>query len=558
MSQIATEEEDPQMKEGGDDAPVVEEKKITPLDPIVRELIFTQNNDVGNATRFETALEEGDDSLIYVEERREWYYWNGTRWIEDTGSAKATRLFIGMINKLISETKKADGSYFHKTEPATAKRNKDRIIGFLKATLNRGKITSALDIAAKLKGLRKSSSELDLNLWIASCANGDIELKRQELLDPDQDRLITKQLNATFNKEAKCPRWDLFIEEVTQGDKELAIYLQKYAGYCLTGDTEEHFALNLTGQGSNGKSVFTNALYHIWGDYGTKVPNDVITKQGRGGGGDESKASPQTAMLQGARLALTSELEEGMWIGESKFKDIVSSDEITARRLHKDPETFVPTHKLVFCGNHQPNIKGNDDGIWRRIKQVKFEAKIDKPDKTLPEQFRAEEAKSYILNWALEGLSMYQENRKEYGKIQEPEIVTKWNKQYRANEDLLLQFIEDYCNVFSQAETTQSMLRLVYEEWAENSGYHPMTAIALGKSLEQRGFTRRPSNGVRLWCGIEVRKDKLPRVEELNGTRYFSNEQFQRKLPQSHFEWWEKYEREKEEGKRFQWEGTPF
>jgi putative DNA primase/helicase len=189
---------------------------------------------------------------------------------------------------------------------------------------------------------------------------------------------------------------------------------------------------------------------------------------------------------------------------------------------------------------------------------VKFEAKIDKPDKTLPEQFRAEEAKSYILNWALEGLSMYQENRKEYGKIQEPEIVTKWNKQYRANEDLLLQFIEDYCNVFSQAETTQSLLRLVYEEWAENNGYHPMTAIALGKSLDQRGFTRKSSNGVRFWCGIEVRKDKLPRVEELSGTRNFADERFQRKLPGSHFEWWEKYEREKEEGKRFQWEGTPF
>ncbi len=545
MSHVTTEEEDPQMKEGGVEAPVVKEKKITPLDPVVSELIFTQNNDVGNATRFETALEEGDDSLIYVEERREWYYWNGTRWIEDAGSAKATRLFIGMINKLISETKKADERHFHKTEPVTAKRNKDRIIGFLKSSLNRGKITSALDIAAKLEGFRKSSSELDLDPWIASCANGDIKLKRQELLDPDQDRLITKQLNATFNKEAKCPRWDLFIEEVTQGDKGLAIYLQKYAGYCLTGDTEEHFALNLTGQGSNGKSVFTNALYHIWGDYGTKVPNDVITKQGRGGGGDESKASPQTAMLQGARLALTSELEEGMWIGESKFKDIVSSDEITARRLHKDPETFKPTHKLVFCGNHQPNIRGNDDGIWRRIKQVKFEAKIDKPDKTLPEQFRAEEAKSYILNWALAGLRMYQEDRKEYGKLQEPEIVTKWNNQYRKNEDIFLQFIEDYCNVFPQAESSQPMLRLLYERWAENHGYRPMTTVALHKAIEQRGYTRRRSNGLRLWCGLELKKDQLPISSDYGGTRNEVNLDWVERLPDGVFNWWEKYEESK-------------
>ena len=109
-----------------------EKDEIKPLNEVVRKLIFQQNNDVGNANRFEINLEPGDQKLIYVIERKEWYYWNGTRWVEDTGSAKTTRLFIGMLHRLIAEVKKADWRHFDKTDENAANNLRKGVTSYLK------------------------------------------------------------------------------------------------------------------------------------------------------------------------------------------------------------------------------------------------------------------------------------------------------------------------------------------------------------------------------------------------------------------------------------------
>ena len=48
--------------------------------------------------------------------------------------------------------------------------------------------------------------------------------------------------------------WTAFLEDATRGDKELIDYLQRMAGYCLTGDTREDCLFLLYGTGANGKS----------------------------------------------------------------------------------------------------------------------------------------------------------------------------------------------------------------------------------------------------------------------------------------------------------------
>ena len=58
-----------------------------------------------------------------------------------------------------------------------------------------------------------------------------------------------------------------FLDTVTGGDAELQAYLQRMAGYCLTGVTTEHALFFLYGTGANGKSVFANTLTAILGDY---------------------------------------------------------------------------------------------------------------------------------------------------------------------------------------------------------------------------------------------------------------------------------------------------
>ena len=550
---------DPETESGGDEAPASnndEVAQLPPLEPKLRALIYAQNNDVGNADRFfEAVHEKTSEHLKFVVQHNQWIYWDQNKWELDEGHAKSIRLFIGAIQELYDTVSGLDPRYFDPMDMKEAEKVRGGIKRGLHNSLNKGKILAALDIASKWTQFRISAVEFDADPFVAACKNGHIDINRQKRLNPDPGRLITKQFNAEFNLEAKCERWDEFIDEITCEDEELAEYLQKLAGYFLTGDTSEHIAINITGSGCNGKSVFTNALMNVWGDYAVKVPNDVITKQGRGGSGDESKASPQTAMLKGARLACTSELEEGMQIGESKFKDIVSSDLITARPLHKDPITWKPTHKLVFCGNYEPTIRGNDEGIWRRFKQIKFIANIAKPDLTLEDQFKGEEAKSYILHWALKGWEMGKEDRKWSGRIKEPKCIIEANNEYRSSEDILGQFLDDCCNLsipndeggYEEYYASQRIIRLVYESFCNREGYRGLSAIGLNKALKQRGITERKTMGIRLRRGIEVKPEALlflPQTILCRNHIVLEDRKLHGKLANTAFYWWLEYLRD--------------
>ena len=509
-----------EIESGGDNAPndnddiSSESQPLEPLDPRLEELIYAQNNDVGNSYRFMAAIEEEvDEHLKYCIETQTWFYFNGNIWEEDKGSAKSIRLFIGAFQDLYSLVAELDWRYFDLDQTGNsdeAMKVQDGIKRAIKNSLNKGKILAALEIASKQTQFRVNATDFDSDIYLVACKNGYINLKTFERLNPDPTKLITKQLDAEYNVDAKFDRWDQFMQEITLEEEELEGYLDKHIGYALTGDTKEHIAINITGNGSNGKSVFTNAIMNMMGDYSVKVPNDIITKQGRSGAGDESKASPQTAMLRGARLACTTELEEGMQIAESKFKDIVSGDPITARQLRQNPITFDNTAKLWFCGNHDPTVRGNDEGIWRRFKQVKFGANFKKPDLTLEEQFGSEEAKSHILNRALNGWKMVMKDREESGRIIEPKSITDLNKEYRANEDVLGQFCEDCCVVGESHYAAQRILRLAYDHWCRRNNYRGLTAVALNKALKQRGHVERKSHGIRLRKGIEVKPEALP------------------------------------------------
>ena len=57
-----------------------------------------------------------------------------------------------------------------------------------------------------------------------------------------------------------CPRWLAFLDRVTGGDADLQAYLQRLAGYALTGSTREHVLPFAHGSGGNGKGVFIGAL----------------------------------------------------------------------------------------------------------------------------------------------------------------------------------------------------------------------------------------------------------------------------------------------------------
>ena len=157
---------------------------------------------------------------------------------------------------------------------------------------------------------------------------------------------------------------------VTGGDGELQAYLQRMAGYCLTGVTTEHALFFLYGTGANGKSVFANTLTAILGDYATVAPMDMFMATH----GDRHPTD--MAGLRGARIVTSIETEQGSRWAESKLKALTGGDKITARFMRQDFFEFIPQFKLLVVGNHKPSIRNVDEAMRRRLHMVPFTVTI--------------------------------------------------------------------------------------------------------------------------------------------------------------------------------------
>ena len=176
------------------------------------------------------------------------------------------------------------------------------------------------------------------DLWLLGCPNGTLDLRTGKRREARREDYITKKIGAEFDPKADCRQWRGFLDWATQGDVELAAFLRMLAGYALTGEVREEVMCALVGDGANGKSTFLMTLFDLLGDYAAKARSDLLVHAQ----GKEGAPSPDVAALQGKRLVIVSETEDGCSLSEARIKDIVSNEVIAARRLHRDPFTFRP------------------------------------------------------------------------------------------------------------------------------------------------------------------------------------------------------------------------
>lgn len=88
----------------------------------------------------------------------------------------------------------------------------------------------------------------------------------------------------------------------------------------------------------------------------------------------------------------------------STVKQLCSVDDIFAEKKYKDPFSFSPSHSLVLYTNHLPRVSASDDGTWRRLIVIPFNAKIEgKSDIKNYGGYLYQNAAESILAWIIEG-----------------------------------------------------------------------------------------------------------------------------------------------------------
>ena len=254
-------------------------------------------------------------------------------------------------------------------------------------------------------------------------------------------------------------------------------YVQKAIGYSFTGSVDEQCLFILNGRGRNGKSVFSNVVSDVAGNYAKQMNvQTIVAKKNQSG-----SANSDIARLEGARIVTSSELNEGDRFDESLVKQLTGGDKILARFLYGSEFEYKPKFKIWMATNHLPIIRGTDDGIWRRIKIIPFNIQIpkEKVDKKLEYKLKAEY--TGILNWIVQGAIMWQQEG-----LEDPEAVTKVIEAYRAEMDPLDAFVEECCTTGQNYSIKAREMYDAYHEWAKESEEYKMSMTKFGREMSKK------------------------------------------------------------------------
>lgn len=433
--------------------------------------------DMGNAERL---IDQYGEDVCYIHAFKKWLIWDGQRWIMDD-SGHIQRLAKATVRHIYTEAADIDDPIIR---DAVAKHARN------------SEAAARLSAMSKLAESERpmAPEKLDADPWLLGVANGTINLRTGGLHAPRREDFITKQAGTAFDPAANCPLWLSFLDRIFEGDAEMLDYVQRIAGYALTGDTREQCLFVLHGSGANGKSVFLSVLHALLGDYAvTMFTQTIMTKAQTGANND-------VAALRGARLAEGSEVEEGQRMAESSVKQMTGGDRIQARFLYGEFFEFIPQFKILLAANHKPRIRGDDYAIWRRIRLLPFAVTIPEGERDGDLTRRLLMELPGILNWAVAGCLKWQKDG-----LKTPRRVTDATNDYREEQDLIRQWMNDCCVVQQGAAAGAAALYQSYKEWAkDNDLKFPLSKKGLGMKLADLGFERVKSNGVIRYRGIGI------------------------------------------------------
>lgn len=402
-----------------------------------------------------------------------WHVYDSTRWAEDSRGG-AQRAVLEVLREALAESV---GDKQLRADVAKCE--------------SKAGVEGVLGIAAALVEFAATVDDLDADPYLLNVANGTLDLRTMTLRDHDPADRLTKATQAAYRPDADPSVWLEFLGSVLPDADERA-YLQRVVGQALYGRVTEHLFPVLIGSGANGKSTMYGAVTAALGDYAAVIDPSLLmaSEKGRAPG-------PELMELMGARLVIGSETEEGRKLDEPTMKRLTGGDALTARRLYREPVTWVPSHQIVYVTNHLPEVKGNDPAVWRRVRVVPFDVVVPvaERDPMLPERLLLHA--DAVLSWALEGYRDYREHG-----MREPASVVRATDDYQADSDAVGRFIADGCMTSPVSTATTRELFNAWKSWAIADGSEVISEKALGKELDRRGYPAKRTNRGAVRTGI--------------------------------------------------------
>lgn len=339
---------------------------------------------------------------------------------------------------------------------------------------------------------------LDADEFLLNLPSGTCDLRTGAVREHNAQDYITKQTAVDPSGDG-MDVWEDALQTFFQGDADLIRYVQEIVGLAAIGKVYIEALVIAYGEGRNGKSTFWNTIARVLGTYSGNMSADTLTV------GCKRNVKPELAEAKGKRMIIAAELEEGMRLNTSNVKQLCSTDEIYAEKKYKAPFSYVPTHTLVLYTNHLPRVGAIDQGTWRRLIVIPFNAKIEgKADIKNYADFLFKMAGGAVLQWIIEGAKRVIAS--DY-KIAQPRVVQDAIQKYKENNDWLSHFLEDCCEIDPSYEAKSGEVYNTYRSYCNQMGEYARSTTDFYTAIEAADFTRHKTKKGMLIRGFRLKSE---------------------------------------------------
>lgn len=474
-------------------------------------------SDVGQA---EVLAREYIETLRYSS-ATDYLYFNGRYWEESKPRAQAVaqKLTLRQLieaERMVAESKKKldecgastlllsmsakKAADIFSDEQTTAYEEYQEARKYLSFVINRREsknITATLREARPMLEINPADLDADGFLLNTPKATYDLRLGLSGEIAHHATDHITKITSVSPGDTGK-DEWLEMLNTTFCGDSTLIDYVQRIVGLAAIGKVYCEALIIAYGDGRNGKSTFWNLISRVLGTYSGNISADTLTV------GCRRNVKPELAEAKGKRLLIAAELEEGTRLNTSTVKQLASTDEIFAEKKYKDPIRFSPSHTLVLYTNHLPKVGATDEGIWRRLLVIPFNAKIES----------AKDIKNYadyllshcgeaVLSWIIEGA---QKIIAENFHLNPPVCVQNAVAAYRENNNWLNLFLNECCEKGEGLKERSGDLYSAYRNFCMRSGEYTRSTTDFYTAIDTAGYRRQKSRTGSFVYGLQLKQ----------------------------------------------------
>lgn len=361
---------------------------------------------------------------------------------------------------------------------------------------DRIKLNKAINKHLKLR--RAQMTELDAQLYIyAELINPKQKFKvklRNGVIE--EDTVVQYPcgftpffLDVSYDSGAYDEHVDNFLNFICCGREDMRIVIEEILGHMLLVDKFPHKIFFLTGSGANGKSTFVEMITKFAGELSSHV--DIA---------NFDDGTSLTSLI--GKIVNVADDVDALYLEKSKnLKTMASGNTVGARAIYSQPITLKNTATLIFTANEPPVFKDKSDGIGRRLLIIPFENKVKRRTHNIDELLSSDDAKSYLLNLALKGISRILNNKLD---MTYSETISGATKQYYLDNDSVLAYLNEYPSIVNNPV---SSVYEAYEEYCDDANLKAVSLNKFSRRLKSLGYDTKISYMVGKTIRVIVKED---------------------------------------------------